>query len=303
MTTTSHLGMTLVEQSQAQKEITVNQALTRVDAFLNNGAKSQSTSTPPGSPASGDLYIVGSSPTGAWTGQAGKLAYYDQGWYFVVPNEGAVLWVNDEDVAYSYNGTSWILTTQNLSKVGVNATADATNRLSVASDAVLFNHNGSGVQVKLNKNATANTASFLYQTGFSGRAEFGTIGDDSFTLKVSSEGTIWLNALKVVVVTGRVAFKSIATDISAAGSNQAGATALTKSINVVSTVSSGQGVLLPLPEAGELLLIANQSSNTLNVYPSSGHSINALSANVATTMGVDTRKLFFAATSSAWYAV
>jgi len=108
MATTSHLGITLVEQAQAQKEITVNQALTRIDALLNTGAISRSTSTPPGSPSSGDLYIVGVSPTGAWSGQAGKLAYYDQLWKFIAPGTGATLWVNDESLAYAYNGTSWV---------------------------------------------------------------------------------------------------------------------------------------------------------------------------------------------------
>ena len=109
MTTTSHIGMTLVEQSQAQKEVTVNEALTRIDALLNNGAKSRSTSTPPGSPATGDLYIIGGSPTGAWTGYSGKLAYFDQVWRFIIPNEGMMLWVADEDSVYIFNGSNWYL--------------------------------------------------------------------------------------------------------------------------------------------------------------------------------------------------
>jgi len=107
MATTTHLAITLVEQSQAQKEITVNEAITRIDALLNTGAISRSISAPPGSPASGDLYIVGSSPTGTWTGQANRLAYFDQIWRFIIPLEGMSLWVNDEDITYSYNGANW----------------------------------------------------------------------------------------------------------------------------------------------------------------------------------------------------
>lgn len=108
MTTTSHLAIALVEQSQAQKEVTVNAALNRIDALMNNGAKSRTTNTPPGSPVAGDLYIVGPSPTGAWAGQAAKLTYYDQAWKFITPIEGATLWVNDEDVQYVYTGASWL---------------------------------------------------------------------------------------------------------------------------------------------------------------------------------------------------
>lgn len=109
MTTTNHLNIALVEQSQAQKEITINQAITRLDAILNTGAKSRSTATPPTSPASGDLYIVGNSPTGDWAGQAGKIAYFDAIWRFITPNEGIKLWVNDEDLIAIYNGTNWLL--------------------------------------------------------------------------------------------------------------------------------------------------------------------------------------------------
>jgi len=108
MTTTTHLGITLVEQSQSQKEITVNTALTRLDAFLNNGAKSRSINTPPGSPSSGDLYIVGPSPTGAWTGKSLNLVYFDQVWQFITPNEGITLWVDDENLIYTYNGSTWV---------------------------------------------------------------------------------------------------------------------------------------------------------------------------------------------------
>jgi len=113
-TTTNHLGITFVQQSQSQKEVTVNTAFTRIDAFLNNGAKSITTATPPGSPASGDLYVVAASPTGVWSGQAGTLAYYDQTWQFITPNTGITLWVDDQNLLYTYNGTSWVVTGKNI---------------------------------------------------------------------------------------------------------------------------------------------------------------------------------------------
>lgn len=308
MTTTAHLALTLVEQAQAQKEVTINQDFIRVDALLNTGAKSKAVATPPASPSIGDVYIVAGSPTGDWAGQTGKIAYYDAIWRFITPNEGMTLWVNDENLLYSYDGSAWILSCnptefQNLTKLGINASADSTNKLSVASSAVLFNHNGAGVQTKLNKNSTSDSASLLYQTGFSGRAEFGTVGDDNFTIKVSGNGSSWLDALKIIAATGRVAFKSIAISISAAGSTQGTATELTKSFNEVTSVAAGQGVVLPAPEAGEIVLVANQGANSLSIYPASGHSINNLSANAAQSLALDTRRMFFAVTSSKWYSL
>jgi len=84
------------------------------------------------------------------------------------------------------------------------AVPDATNRLSVATPAVLLNHAGSSVQLKLNKNAAANTASVLLQDGFSGRSEFGLTGDDNTTLKVSPDGSTWTTAFSVDRSTAKV---------------------------------------------------------------------------------------------------
>jgi hypothetical protein len=88
--------------------------------------------------------------------------------------------------------------------VGVNATADATNKLSVNSDAVLFNHNGTTSQVKVNKNATANTASHIFQVGFSGRAEFGLIASDDFEMKTSPDGSAFTTGLSIAAADAAV---------------------------------------------------------------------------------------------------
>ena len=214
MATTSHLGITLIEQSQAQKEITANAAFATIDAVLNTGALDKDLSTPPGSPSEGDVYIVSGSATDAWLSHENDVAYYLNGaWEFISPREGMLLWLNDEDALYVWDATAWVLqdaTQQNISLLGVNTAADITNKLAVASDAVLFNHNGSNTQVKLNKNTAPDTASFLFQTNFSGRAEFGTIGDDQFQLKVSSDGTNFNQSWVIDNSTGVMNFKQIA---------------------------------------------------------------------------------------------
>ena len=242
MTTTDHLGLTLVAQNQSQKEVTVNEALVAIDAILNTGVIDKDLTTPPGSPSSGDIYIVAAGATGDWSGKDNQVAYYNQSWKFIDPNEGLLLWVNDEDKLYSFNGTAWVesglvnnlddlgdvtLTSvanyhmlqhngtafvntampNNLAGVGVNTSADSTNKLAVASDAVLFNHNGGSAQLKMNKNADTDTASCVFQTGFSGRAEFGTVGDDDFQLKVSPDGSTFYQAFVIDKDTGNVDLK------------------------------------------------------------------------------------------------
>ena len=91
--------------------------------------------------------------------------------------------------------------------IGINgASTDATNKLAINSAASLFNHDGNGHQIKLNKAAAGDTASVLYQTGFSGRAEFGTTGDDDFHVKVSPDGSTWFEAILADKDTGKVSF-------------------------------------------------------------------------------------------------
>jgi len=91
--------------------------------------------------------------------------------------------------------------------VGVNTTADAANKLAVASDNTLFNHNGTDHRVKVNKAGLADTASFIFQTAFSGRAEFGLTGDDDFHFKVSPDGSTFFESFILDKDTGDVAFK------------------------------------------------------------------------------------------------
>jgi hypothetical protein len=102
------------------------------------------------------------------------------------------------------------------------ATADATNRLSANTPAVLFNRETDNIQVKLNKQATGDTASFLFQTGFSGRAEIGTVGDDNFVFKTSPDGSVFTTGIQIAAADGIV---TIPTDmrVTTAGTNSASA--------------------------------------------------------------------------------
>jgi hypothetical protein len=68
----------------------------------------------------------------------------------------------------------------------------------------LFNHAGAGHQHKINKAAAGDTASLLFQTATSGRAEMGTAGDDDFHLKVSADGSTWKEAIVIDRSTGAV---------------------------------------------------------------------------------------------------
>jgi len=86
---------------------------------------SKSISTPPGSPTTGDRYIVGASATGAWAGQDNNITEYNgTSWDFYTVNEGFATWVEDEDVNYTWNLTAWVKfgsTVTHANLIGLNA--------------------------------------------------------------------------------------------------------------------------------------------------------------------------------------
>jgi Protein of unknown function (DUF2793) len=206
---TDRIGLPYILQSQSQKEVTHNDGLGLLDMLVQAVVQSISLNTPPVSPVLGDCYIVGGSPTGVWVGNSNKIAQaITGGWRYYIPFNGLSVFNITDSTIYRFNGTAWASTAisllQNLSMLGINATADATNKLSVNSSAILFNNIGNGVQVKLNKNAAADSASFLFQNGFSGRSEIGLTGDDDFHFKVSPDGSTWYDGLVIDRNNGRL---------------------------------------------------------------------------------------------------
>jgi hypothetical protein len=211
MSDSPHLGLGYLAPAQAQKHVTVNEAFRRLDAIVQLGALDRTRTEPPEDSQEGDRHIVAEGATEAWSGQDGRIAaFLDGAWVFIEPKPGWLAYVADEGELLVRLSGAWVSALGSLSSLealatlGVNATADIANRLAVASEAVLFNHDGAGVQVKLNKAAAGDTASLLFQRGFSGRAEFGLAGSDDFSLKVSGDGSSWTSALTVDAATGSV---------------------------------------------------------------------------------------------------
>jgi hypothetical protein len=204
---TPTLEMPYIMPSQAQKHVTHNAALDLLDAIVQLSVLSKDEATPPSSPQDGDRYIVGPSATGAWTGQTGKIAVARPGgWEILAAQPGWLAWIADIGQLVVHDGTDWtaaVATGLNpAALVGINTSADAANRLAVASPASLFTHTGTDHRLKVNKAGSADTATVLLQSGFSGRAELGLAGDNDFAVKVSPDGSTWTKALAIDAASG-----------------------------------------------------------------------------------------------------
>jgi len=205
---TTILSLPLILPAQAQKHVTHNEALLKLDLMVQLAVINRTLTTAPALPTIGDRHIVAVGATGPWVGQSGRIAMYTQaGWQFTQPLNGWQAYVMAEGQMAFYNGLGWIALSDGpftVGRLGVSATPDATNRLAVSSPATLLNHAGAGHQLKLNKALAGDTASLLFQTGFGGRAEMGTAGSDDFSVKVSADGSAWSVALTSAAATGEV---------------------------------------------------------------------------------------------------
>lgn len=228
MDSTPNLGLPYIMAAQAQKHVTHNEAIRVLDAVVQLAVLDRDFSSPPATPSDGDRYLVAASASGTWAGHDGSIAaWLDGAWMFLAPREGWIAWVADERILLAWDGAAWVRVSAGINpatggKVGINTTADDANRLAVKSDAVLFSHDdvtpGSGDQrTVLNKATAGDTASFLFQTGFSGRAEMGTTGDDDFRFKVSPDGSTWHEAIVVDKDTGAVGFPNTTIGLGAGG--------------------------------------------------------------------------------------
>jgi hypothetical protein len=241
MTNTTRLSLPLLAANQAQKHVTHNQALLRIDDVVQAAVISRGLSSPPGSPTEEDRYIVGNSATGLWSGEEGKLAIFRNGaWQFIAPWIGFTVFVEDEALLLYYDGSDYQALQgslpselQELDLLGLGTTADATNPLAAKINKALFtaktvSEGGDGdLRYTLNKEAASNTLSFLFQTNYSGRAEFGLTGDDNFHVKTSPDGTSWTSALNIDKTTGAftLAADLAITEGGTGASNAAGARA------------------------------------------------------------------------------
>jgi hypothetical protein len=119
---------------------------------------------------------------------------------------------------------------------------------------------------------------------------------------ITSVGTLTTLSSGNITTTG-YAFVSVGTGIAAAGTVQGNATVISKQINVVSTVATGAGVVLPTAVAGMTIYITNTTANSLLVYPASGGVINSLATNAAITQAANSTLHYIAPTTTQWYSV
>ena len=94
---------------------------------------------------------------------------------------------------------------------------------------------------------------------------------------------------------------SISSTVTAAGSTQGTATALSSQYNRITTASLMQGVILPASQGvGDEIEVVNATTVNICVYPPVGGSLNGNSANVPVVVAPRRAHTFFCADGTNW---
>ena len=214
MSKTPNLQISHLAAGQAQKHVAVNAGLDMLDALVQLSVIEQQPQPPMELANEGDRYIVSANASGTWSRHEADIAVWRAGnWDFHTPQEGWRAWVTAYENELVFTQGAWTplltdLLVREVDRWGINSTPDDTNRFAVKSDAVLLSHDdvtpGSGdIRLSLNRSDDTGVASLIYQTGWSGRAEIGLVGD-GLSARVSGDGQAWRDAIVVDGQNGQV---------------------------------------------------------------------------------------------------
>lgn len=107
---TARLQMSLLMPAQAQKHVTVNEALMRLDGLVNLVLESVSVANPPVTVLDGQCWGVPQNAGAEWSGQAGAIAIgANGGWVFLTPRAGMRAFIRDRGAEAVHDGDDWAI--------------------------------------------------------------------------------------------------------------------------------------------------------------------------------------------------
>lgn len=219
MEKTTNLDLPYIMPSQAQKHVTHNEALLTLDAVVQLSVHDRNLTEPSGAEQDGERYIVADGATGDWQGWDGAIAARIDGeWRRILPGTGWIAWVEDEERFVYHGDGQWhqlgeaLPALQDLELIGIGTTADEANPFAAKLNKALWSARYAGeggdgnLRYTMNKEEPSGVLSLLMQSGWSGRAEVGLVGDDDLAIKVSPDGANWKEALRIDRTSGKASF-------------------------------------------------------------------------------------------------
>jgi hypothetical protein len=103
------LGLPLLQAAQAQKHVTVNEALVLLDGLTQLSFISVTIQTPPALASDGDCYALPIGSVNDWQGRDSDIAIYSNGgWIFATPQTGWKAWDQEITAQVVFDGSNWV---------------------------------------------------------------------------------------------------------------------------------------------------------------------------------------------------
>lgn len=105
----ANLALPYIAAAQAQKHVTHNEAIRRLDAFVQLVLESATLAEPPAVPPEGGRWYVPAGAGGAFAGHAGSIAAYEAGVFDFLPlASGFLAFIRDERRLALFDGGAWV---------------------------------------------------------------------------------------------------------------------------------------------------------------------------------------------------
>lgn len=109
MKETSKLNLPLLKQGQINKDISINTAFLRLDKALNVALEHlRPYNFPPKDLGDELLILTSKNPKEDFENFPHHIVFYKNGWHFIRPSEGQIVWDKESKSHYYYSGTDFI---------------------------------------------------------------------------------------------------------------------------------------------------------------------------------------------------
>ena len=121
------LDLPYIQAAQAQKHITHNEAIERLDALTQLVVTEFDASDPPAIPVDGETFALGTATTGDWAANPNEIAFWTgSGWLFLAPQSGWLACRAADQEMRVWDGANWVTAIPSIAAVellGINTTA------------------------------------------------------------------------------------------------------------------------------------------------------------------------------------
>jgi hypothetical protein len=201
---TPRLGLSMMLASQADKHVTLNMALEKLDALIGVQAITRALTQPIAAAEAGDIFLLSNSGQGVWSGYPkGTLAYYSEaGWTCVGAPNGTLLFVLDEGITLLKKEGDWVPLGSQLGSIAIGMAPAPDAPMTVAGPGMKLVAKETGpdagsVSARLSRTTQTGQSTIIHETLGAARFKAGLIGSNAYKIQACDANSVWNDAVSI----------------------------------------------------------------------------------------------------------